>query len=57
MRHVKHYFNKSSYGDWFVLYQMSRNMNRRFFAEFLQILSQRVNPDPEMERLCDNKEK
>ena len=27
---------------------MSRNMNRRFFAEFLTLLSRRVNPDPEI---------
>ena len=33
-----------SYGDWFVLYQMSRNMNRRFFSEFLAVLSRRVDP-------------
>merc|ERR1712136_323150 len=26
-------------GNWFVLYQMSRNMNRRFFAEFLTVLA------------------
>ena len=38
MRHVEHYIKKCSYGDWFVLYQMSRNMNRRFFAEFLTLL-------------------
>jgi len=49
MRHVEHYINKCSYGDWFVLYQMSRNMNRRFFAEFLTLLSRRVNPDPEVD--------
>ena len=47
-RHVEHYIKKCSFGDWFVLYQMSRNMNRRFFAEFLTLLSRRVNPDPEI---------
>ena len=27
-----------SLGDWLVLYQMARNMNKRFFAEFLYVL-------------------
>ena len=46
MRHVEHYAEHCSIGDWFVLYQMSRNMNNRFFAEFLVVLSRRVNPCP-----------
>lgn len=46
MRHIKHYIQRCSIGDWFVLYQMSRNMNTRFFAEFLVVLSRKVNPDP-----------
>ncbi len=46
MRHVEHYAKNCSIGDWFVLYQMSRNMNRRFFAEFITVLSHRVNPCP-----------
>lgn len=29
MRHVEHYVKHCSIGDWFVLYQMSRNMNTR----------------------------
>merc|ERR1711874_152836 len=28
-----------SYGDWFVLYQMSKNMNRRLFFMFLTTLA------------------
>jgi hypothetical protein len=36
--------SRCSYGDWFVLYQMSRNMNRRFFSEFIAVLSRRVDP-------------
>ena len=35
-----------SIGDWFVLYQMSKNMNKRFFAEFIALLSLKINPDP-----------
>ena len=31
-----------------VLYQMSRNMNKRFFADFISVLSRTVNPhDPD----------
>ena len=30
MRHVQHYAKHCSIGDWFVLYQMSRNMNTRY---------------------------
>ena len=49
--HIEHYILNCSIGDWFVLYQMSRNLNRKFFADFLTVLSKRVNPDPETE--CD----
>ena len=31
-----------SIGDWFVLYMMNKNMNKRFFAEFMASLSMRV---------------
>ena len=31
-----------SIGDWFLLYQMNKSMNKRFFAEFLALLSIRV---------------
>ena len=31
-----------SIGDWFLLYQMNKNMNKRFFAEFLALLSLKV---------------
>ena len=31
-----------SIGDWFVLYQMNKNMNKRFFAEFVALLSMKV---------------
>ena len=42
MRHIQHYVATCSIGDWFVLYQMSKNMNKRFFAEFLALLSLKV---------------
>eukprot|EP00092_Neocalanus_flemingeri_P056207 GFUD01066573.1.p1 GENE.GFUD01066573.1~~GFUD01066573.1.p1 ORF type:complete len:164 (+),score=51.48 GFUD01066573.1:161-652(+) len=45
-KHIQHYVVNCSIGDWFVLYQMNKNMNKRFFAEFLALLSIKVNPDP-----------
>merc|ERR1719427_1821169 len=50
-KHIEHYVVNCSIGDWFVLYQMNKNMNKRFFAEFLALLSLKVNPDPYVE--CD----
>jgi len=47
-KHIQHYVVNCSIGDWFVLYQMSKNMNKRFFAEFLALLSLKVNPDPDV---------
>ena len=49
VRHIQHYVATCSIGDWFVLYQMSKNMNKRFFSEFLALLSLKVNPDPDAE--------
>ncbi|QQP31610.1 Innexin, partial [Caligus rogercresseyi] len=46
MRHIQHYVLNCSIGDWFVLYQMSKNLNKRFFAEFLALIAIVVNPDP-----------
>ena len=42
---IEHYVTNCSIGDWFVLYQMNKNMNKRFFAEFLAALSLKVNPE------------
>ncbi len=36
---VKLYITSCTIGDWFVLYQMSKNLNRRFFHKFLIQLS------------------
>lgn len=36
---IKEYITVCTIGDWFVLYQMSKNLNRRFFYEFLVRLS------------------
>ena len=30
---------KCKIGDWFVLYQMSKNLNKRLFYDFLILLS------------------
>jgi len=47
VKHIEKYINKCSIGDWFVLYMMNKNMNKRFFAEFLANLSLKVNPLPD----------
>jgi len=49
--HIQHYITNCSIGDWFILSQMNKNMNMRFFAEFLALLSLKVNPDPYV--VCD----
>ena len=49
MLHIRHYVRNCSLGDWFVLYQMSKNLNKRFFAEFLALLAMTVDPDPSIE--------
>jgi len=48
-KHIQYYILHCSIGDWFVLYQMSKNLNKRFFAEFITILALTVNPDPTIE--------
>ena len=45
-KHIQHYVMHCSIGDWFVLYQMNKQMNKRFFSEFLALVSIKVNPDP-----------
>ena len=45
-KHIQHYILHCSIGDWFVLYQMNKQMNKRFFSEFLALVSIKVNPDP-----------
>ena len=40
---IKAYITKCTIGDWFVLYQMSKNLNRRFFNVFLTKLSKDAN--------------
>jgi len=51
INHIKYYLRNCSIGDWLLLYQMNKNMNKRFFAEFLALLSLKVNPDPDV--ACD----
>ena len=38
---VKDFIRGSAIGDWFVLYQMSKNLNRSFFMDFLGQVSLR----------------
>ena len=45
MDKVRNYIYKCSRGDWFVLYQLSKNLNRPFFMDFLVTLSHKVDPE------------
>ena len=49
MKHIHHYIDNCQIGDWFVLYQMSKNQNKEFFARFLAVLALTVDPDPDVE--------
>ena len=49
VKHIQHYILNCSIGDWFVLYQMSKNLNLRFFSEYITVLALTVNPDPSIE--------
>ena len=49
IKHIMHYVMNCSIGDWFVLYQMSKNLNKRYFAEFLALVAMTVDPDPNIE--------
>ena len=42
---IKNYICKCSRGDWFVLYQLSKNLNRVFFMDFLVTLARTVDPE------------
>ena len=50
MDKVRNYIYKCSRGDWFVLYQLSKNLNRPFFMEFLVKLSRSVDPETRPEK-------
>lgn len=42
---IRNYICKCSRGDWFVLYQLSKNLNRVFFMDFLVTLARTVDPE------------
>ena len=44
---IRTYVYKCSRGDWFVLYQLSKNLNRPFFMDFLKELTRQVKPGTE----------
>ena len=43
MDKIKAFIYDCKLGDWFVLYQMSKNLNRPFFMDFLTCLSVRYS--------------
>jgi len=50
-QHIQYYIQHCSIGDWLVLYQMSRNMNKRFFSDFISVLSKSINSP--VDKLCE----
>jgi len=47
VKKVRTYIELCSRGDWFVLYQLSKNLNRPFFMDFLVTLARTVDPNPD----------
>jgi len=45
---LKIFLQECPLGDWFVLYQMSKNINKRFFMSFLAQLAKKISPDLEL---------
>ena len=43
MDKIRAFIDDCKLGDWFVLYQMSKNLNRPFFMDFLTQLSVRYS--------------
>merc|ERR1712107_31758 len=39
IRKIETFISSCKLGDWFVLYQLSKNLNRPFFMDFLENLS------------------
>ena len=46
---IKYYLLNCSIGNWYILYQISKNINPRLFAEFITVLAETINPDPTIE--------
>ncbi|QQP55787.1 Innexin, partial [Caligus rogercresseyi] len=51
---IEEFMYKCSIGDWFILYQLSKNINRGFFMDFLQCLVRQINPDHNRDSTGDN---
>ena len=45
MTKIRSYLCQCSLGDWFVLYQLSKNLNRPFFFDFLTNLGKRYDSE------------
>ena len=45
---LERYIRTIKIGDWFVLYQMSKNLNRRFFYDFLLELAKEYEANPDV---------
>ena len=49
MNRIKYFLLNCSIGNWYVLYQMSKNINPRLFCEFMTVLAETIEPDPTIE--------
>jgi len=45
-KHLKKILEKSQIGDWFVIYQLSKNSNPYFFRDFIRSLSRNLEQKP-----------
>ncbi|XP_023336670.1 innexin inx2 [Eurytemora carolleeae] len=50
---IQNYIEKCALGDWFVLYQLSKNFHRTFFVDFVTELSF-LDEDTEEEKDIDD---
>ena len=50
---LENYIRDIKIGDWFVLYQMSKNLNRRFFYDFLLALAKEYEANPDAIEECN----
>ncbi|XP_040576862.1 innexin inx2-like [Lepeophtheirus salmonis] len=51
---IEDFISKCPIGDWFILYQLSKNINRKFFMDFLQSVVRKVDPEQMRDDTGDN---
>ena len=43
MKEIACFVRDCSLGDWFILHQMAKNLNKSFFADFLLTMARQIN--------------